>query len=425
LGNRWRDLTGPVPSATEVKFTATVMSPGDDVDVQLTGGDIEQLRNAADAVKARLNGYAGVFEISDSFRQGKREMKLGIKPAAETLGLTLQDLGRQVRQAFYGEEAQRIQRGRDDVRVMVRYPESERRSLGNLENMRIRTPDGGEVPFRQVAEVEQGRGFASIRRVDRQRAINVTAVVDATVTSSQEVIADLESRILPQVLAEFPSVRFSFEGAQAEQRDAVGGLQQGFGLALLMIFGLLAIPLRSYLQPLIIMGAIPFGLVGAVWGHIVLGLDVTMMSMFGLVALTGVVVNDSLIMVDFINRKRQQHATLDEAVREAGAGRFRPIMLTSLTTFVGLAPLIMEKSFGAQFMVPMAVSLAFGVVFATFITLILVPTSYLILDDLTRGTRRLLGLGDVTAEGEEQERLSAMTPRPTPADAVAMGPSST
>ena len=425
LGNRWRDLTGPVPSATEVKFTATVMSPGEDVDVQLTGGDIEQLRNAADAVKARLNGYAGVFEISDSFRQGKREMKLGIKPAAETLGLTLQDLGRQVRQAFYGEEAQRIQRGRDDVRVMVRYPESERRSLGNLENMRIRTPDGGEVPFRQVAEVEQGRGFASIRRVDRQRAINVTAVVDATVTSSQEVIADLESRILPQVLAEFPSVRFSFEGAQAEQRDAVGGLQQGFGLALLMIFGLLAIPLRSYLQPLIIMGAIPFGLVGAVWGHIVLGLDVTMMSMFGLVALTGVVVNDSLIMVDFINRKRQQHATLDEAVRAAGAGRFRPIMLTSLTTFVGLAPLIMEKSFGAQFMVPMAVSLAFGVVFATFITLILVPTSYLILDDLTRGTRRLLGLGDVTAEGEEQERLSAMTPRPTPADAVAMGPSST
>jgi multidrug efflux pump subunit AcrB len=423
LGNRWRDLTGPVPSATEVKFTATVMSPGDDVDVQLTGGDIEQLRNAADAVKARLNGYAGVFEISDSFRQGKREMKLGIKPAAETLGLTLQDLGRQVRQAFYGEEAQRIQRGRDDVRVMVRYPESERRSLGNLENMRIRTPDGGEVPFRQVAEVEQGRGFASIRRVDRQRAINVTAVVDATVTSSQEVIADLESRILPQVLAEFPSVRFSFEGAQAEQRDAVGGLQQGFGLALLMIFGLLAIPLRSYLQPLIIMGAIPFGLVGAVWGHIVLDLDVTMMSMFGLVALTGVVVNDSLIMVDFINRKRQQHATLDEAVREAGAGRFRPIMLTSLTTFVGLAPLIMEKSFGAQFMVPMAVSLAFGVVFATFITLILVPTSYLILDDLTRGTRRLLGLGDVTAEGAEQERLSAMTPRHTPADAVAMGSS--
>jgi len=291
--------------------------------------------------------------------------------------------------------------------------------------MRVRTPNGGEVPFSQVAVVEPGRGFASIRRVDRNRAVNVTASVDAAVTSAGQVVSDLEARILPEVLASYPGVFYSFEGAQAEQVDAVAGLQLGFILALLMIFALLAVPLRSYVQPLIIMSAIPFGLVGAVWGHFIMGLDVTMMSMFGLVALTGVVVNDSLIMVDFINRKRQQHATLDEAVREAGAGRFRPIMLTSLTTFVGLAPLIMEKSFGAQFMVPMAVSLAFGVVFATFITLILVPTSYLILDDLIRGTRRLLGLGDVTAEGEEQERLSAMTPRPTPADAVAMGPSST
>jgi multidrug efflux pump subunit AcrB len=407
-----------VPSATEVKFTATMMSPGDDVDVQLTGNDIAQLRAAADAVKARLTGYAGVFEITDSFRQGKQEMQLGIKPAAETLGLTLQDLGRQVRQAFYGEEAQRIQRGRDDVRVMVRYPESERRSLGDLANMRIRTPDGAEVPFRQVAEVQEGRGFASITRVDRQRALNVTAAVDPAVTSSQEVILDLEGRILPEVLAAYPGVRFSFEGAQAEQRDAVGGLQQGFGLALLMIFALLAIPLRSYAQPLIIMSAIPFGLVGAVWGHMLLGLDVTMMSMFGLVALTGVVVNDSLVMVDFINRKRTQHASLNEAVREAGVGRFRPIMLTSLTTFVGLGPLILEKSFGAQFMVPMAVSLAFGVVFATFITLILVPTAYLILDDLTRGARWLFGRGD-TEEDDEGVSPSPVAPRRSPAETVA------
>lgn len=418
LGNRWRDLTGPIPSATEVKFTATMMSPGDDVDVQLTGGDIEELRAAADAVKARLTGYAGVFEITDSFRQGKQEMQLGIKPAAETLGLSLQDLGRQVRQAFYGEEAQRIQRGRDDVRVMVRYPESERRSLGDLANMRIRTPDGAEVPFGQVAEVQEGRGFASITRVDRQRALNVTAAVDPTVTSSQEVILDLEGRILPEVLAAYPGVRFSFEGAQAEQRDAVGGLQQGFGLALLMIFALLAIPLRSYAQPLIIMSAIPFGLVGAVWGHMLLGLDVTMMSMFGLVALTGVVVNDSLVMVDFINRKRLQHASIGEAVREAGVGRFRPIMLTSLTTFVGLGPLILEKSFGAQFMVPMAVSLAFGVVFATFITLILVPTAYLILDDMTRGAQWLFGRRD--AEDEDGEFSPApVAPHRSPAGTVA------
>lgn len=398
LGNRWRDATGPIASATDVKFTATVMSPGDDVDIQLMGQDIEQLRGAADAIKARLTGYAGVFEITDSFRQGKQEMQLGIKPAAETLGLTLEDLGRQVRQAFYGEEAQRIQRGRDDVRVMVRYPESERRSLGNLENMRIRTPGGGEVPFGQVAEVQQGRGFASIRRVDRQRAINVTAAVDAGVTSSQEVILDLESRILPEVLAAYPGVGFSFEGAQAEQRDAVGGLQKGFGLALLAIFALLAIPLRSYAQPLIIMSAIPFGLVGAVWGHLLLGLDVTMMSMFGLVALSGVVVNDSLVMVDLINRERARNSSLDDAVRAAGVGRFRAVILTSLTTFLGLSPLILEKSFGAQFMVPMAVSLAFGVVFSTGITLIMVPTAFLILEDLKRGARWVFGGTDTQAE---------------------------
>ncbi len=398
LGNRWRDATGPIPAASEVKFTATIMSPGDDVDIQLMGQDIEQLRDAADAIKARLTGYAGVFEITDSFRQGKQEMQLGIKPAAETLGLTLEDLGRQVRQAFYGEEAQRIQRGRDDVRVMVRYPESERRSLGDLENMRIRTPGGGEVPFGQVAEVQEGRGFASIRRVDRQRAINVTAAVDAGVTSSQEVILDLESRILPEVLAAYPGVGFSFEGAQAEQRDAVGGLQKGFGLALLAIFALLAIPLRSYAQPLIIMTAIPFGLVGAVWGHMLLGLDVTMMSMFGLVALSGVVVNDSIVMMDLINREVARHGSLDDAVRAAGVGRFRAIMLTSLTTFLGLAPLILEESFGAQFLVPMAVSLAFGVVFATCITLIMVPTACLILEDLKRGARWVFGGTDTQAE---------------------------
>ncbi|MBM42587.1 MAG: acriflavin resistance protein [Acidobacteria bacterium] len=414
MGNRWRELTGLIPEASEVKFTTTAMTPGDDVDVQLTGSDIDELRAAADMVQESLGSYAGVFEISDSFQRGKQEMKLGIRPAAETIGLTLQDLGRQVRQAFYGEEAQRIQRGRDDVRVMVRYPEHERRSLGDLDNMRIRTPDGGEVPFRQVAIVEPGRGFATITRVDRQRAINVTAAVDASVTSAQTVITDLEANILPDVLAGFPGVSYSFEGAQAEQRDAVGGLQQGFGLALLMIFALLAIPLRSYAQPLIIMSAIPFGLVGAVWGHILLDLDVTMMSMFGLVALTGVVVNDSLVMVDSINRRRARLGDLITALKEAGEGRVRPILLTSLTTFVGLMPLMFEDSFGAQFLIPMAVSLAFGVVFATFITLILVPSSYLILDDITQGVRRLFG-GEPTTEPAPSPVEPPLTKEPAPA----------
>ena len=412
LGLLWRDATGPIAEAVDVNFTLSSMNAGSDVDVQLAGPDLDRLRAAADEVKERLAEYAGVYEVTDSFRAGKEEMKLGIKPAAEALGLTLQDLGRQVRQAFYGEEAQRIQRGRDDIRVMVRYPRDERRSLGDLENMRIRTPDGGEVPFGSVAVVEPGRGFASIRRIDRNRAVNVTASVDPTVTSAGDVIADLNARILPEVLARHPGVFFTFEGVMAEQRDAVGGLQRGFVLALLMIFALLAVPLKSYVQPLIIMSAIPFGLIGAVWGHIFLDLNVSMMSMFGLVALTGVVVNDSLIMVDFINRARATHtdvgrmaqqagggpadrrelesAGLALAVREAGVHRFRPILLTSLTTFFGLAPLMWNRSLDAAFLKPMAVSLGFGVLFATFITLILVPTSYMILDDFGRAVRRML-----------------------------------
>ena len=255
LGNRWRELTGPIPEAVDVSFNATIMNAGEDVNVQLVGPDVDVLRAAAGAVRLRLAEFAGVYEISDSFRDGKREMRLGIKPSAETLGLSLQDLGRQVRQAFYGEEAQRIQRGRDDIRVMVRYPETERRSLGNLESMRIRLPGGGEVPFGDVALVEAGRGFSSIRRVDRNRAIAVTASVDPSVTSSGAVTAELQQTILPAVLPGFPGVSYSFEGVQAEQADSVGGLMRGFAVALLLIFALLAVPLRSYVQPLIIMTA--------------------------------------------------------------------------------------------------------------------------------------------------------------------------
>ena len=406
LGNMWREATGPIPEAVDVNFNMSVMSPGEDVDVQLAGRDLETLRAAADAIKQQLAGYTGVYGVSDSFRAGKEELKLGIKPAAETLGLTLQDLGRQVRQAFYGEEAQRIQRGRDDIRVMVRYPREDRRSVGDLENMRIRTPNGGEVPFSQVAVVEPGRGFASIKRVDRNRAVNVTASVDASVTSAGAVIADLETRILPEVLAGFPGVFYTFEGMMAEQQESISGLQRGFVLALLMIFALLAVPLKSYVQPLIIMSAIPFGLVGAIWGHLFMGLDVTMMSMFGIVALSGVVVNDSLIMVDFINRKRALYADMGVAVREAGINRFRPIMLTSLTTFFGLAPLMADRSFDAAFVVPMAVSLAFGVVFATFITLILVPTSYLILEDVKGTMRGIFGRRERDAEPDTEPSVA-------------------
>jgi multidrug efflux pump subunit AcrB len=351
--------------------------------VQLTGPEVEELTLLANQLKDELGLYAGVYEISDSFRAGKEEIKLNIKPAAEMLGLTLTDLGRQVRQAFYGEEAQRIQRGRDDVRVMVRYPEARRRSVSDLENMRIRTPEGAEVPFSEVATVEVGRGFASIRRVDRQRAVSVTAVVQSGEGATpDEILAELDAEVMPQLLADHPRVRYSFEGQKAEQAETMSGLIKGFSLALLMIFVLLAIPLRSYAQPLLIMAAIPFGFVGAVWGHVITGFDLTILSMFGLVALTGVVVNDSLVMVDFINRHRRANDDLAEAVRMAGVARFRPILLTSLTTFAGLSPLMLERSMQARFLIPMAITLAFGVVFATFITLMLVPSGYLILEDL-------------------------------------------
>jgi multidrug efflux pump subunit AcrB len=380
--NRWRAMTPPIPDAVEVNFTASLFSPGEDVNVQLRGRRMEDLLNAVQELKTRLSEYPGVTDIADSFRAGKQEITLDIKPEAEPLGLMLDDLARQVRQGFYGEEAQRIQRGRDDLKVMVRYPEAERRSLGDLENMRIRTPDGDEVPFSEVATAEIGRGYAAIRRSDRQRSINVTANVEEGKGNANEIVNDIRRNVLPEILARYPGVTYTLEGERREQLDTMGGLFRGFILALFMIYALLAIPFRSYIQPFIVMSAIPFGLIGAVLGHLIMGLNLTILSMFGLVALTGVVVNGSLVLVDFINRYRASGHTLHEAIREAGVARFRPIWLTSLTTFAGLFPLILERSVQAQFLIPMAVSLGFGVLFSTLITLLLVPALYLVLEDI-------------------------------------------
>ena len=382
LANRWRQLTGEIPGASELIFTSSLFSSGEAINAQLTGNDFARLRQAADELKAHLRSYTGVFDVSDSFRDGKQEVKLAIRPGAEALGLSQMDLGRQVRQAFYGEEAQRIQRGRDEVRVMVRYPKSERRSLGDLEEMRIRTPLGAEVPFGEAAEVQAGRGYSEIKRVDRRRAVNVTADVDASKANANEVIADLEANYLPKLKEKYPGISYTWEGEQQEQQETIQGILRGYPLALLIIYALLAIPFRSYFQPFIVMSAIPFGLVGAVWGHIFMGMNLTILSMFGIVALSGVVVNDNLVMVVYINRFRSRGGQLMDAVRQAGAARFRPILLTSLTTFVGLIPLILEKSVQAKFLIPMATSLAFGVMFATMISLFLVPAGYLVLEDL-------------------------------------------
>ncbi|MBW2374249.1 MAG: efflux RND transporter permease subunit, partial [Deltaproteobacteria bacterium] len=399
IAQEWRDRTAPIPDAIELTFATDLFSAGEAINVQLEGADVEELRIAANRLKLELAQFPGVFDISDSFRAGKQEVKLRIKASAEPLGVTMQDLARQVRQAFYGEEVQRIQRGRDDVRVMVRYPEWQRRSLGDLENVRIRTPDGAEVPFSTVAHAELGRGYASIRRTDRKRVVNVTADVDRNVTTANDVLASLGEGGLGEILRDHPSVSFSLEGEQREQNRAMGGLARAYLIALLAVYALLAIPLRSYLQPLLIMSVIPFGLVGAIGGHYLMGSlrplmrgelgigdpwSLSFMSVVGMVALSGVVVNASLVMIHYVNERRAEGAGLVEAVTNAGVARFRPILLTSLTTFAGLTPLMLERSVQAQFLIPMAISVAWGVVFATTITLLVLPCGYIVLDDLAR-----------------------------------------
>jgi len=391
ISDRWRELAGDIPDAVLLDFNSTMMSAGEPINIQLTGSDVDELRQVGEEVRAVLHAYPGLYDIADSFRAGKREVKLKIKPEAEVLNISQMDLARQVRQAFYGEEAQRIQRGRDDVRIMVRYPRDQRGSLGDLENMRIRAPGGLEVPFSTVAEAEIGRGYSSINRVDRRRAINVTAKVDSSIANENEIVTELVDNELPEILARHPGVLYSLEGVQREMRDTISALGKGFSFALLGIFALLAIPLRSYLQPLVIMSAIPFGIVGAILGHLIYGADMTIVSGLGIIALAGVVVNDSLILVHYINRNRQLGAPIHIMVREAGMARFRPILLTSLTTFGGLTPLLLEKSMVAQLTIPIAISLAFGVVFATFITLVMIPAEYLILEDFKRLFNKLLG----------------------------------
>jgi multidrug efflux pump subunit AcrB len=393
----WRELTGVIPDAVELKFEAFSLHAGDAIAILLVSDDSGHLTAAAADLRRELAGYDGVFDISDSFRAGKQEVKLQLLPEAKPLGLTLSDLARQVRTAFYGIEVQRIQRGQDDVRVMLRYPEDERRSLGNLENMRIRAPDGTEIPFLAVARAELGRGFATIRRNDGRRVVTVKADVDRSRVTPEEIMSSLRSGPLQEILAAHPGVTYSLEGEQRERGKALTGLFQAFAVALLVIYALLAIPLRSYTQPLVIMAAIPFGTVGAILGHFIMGWNLVFFSLLGIVALSGVVVNDSLVLVDFINRERDTGVPLEQAIRTAGMQRFRAVFLTSATTFVGLVPLMFNVSEATFFIVPIAISLAFGVVVATAITLFVVPCGYLILDDVVR----LRGGADALRAGAE------------------------
>jgi len=387
MKNDWRKKVGEVPGVSSLKFVAEIESTGAPISVDLSHEDFDTLLDSVERFKEMLRQYSGVKDISDSFETGKAELKLSLTDSGRIVGLTLSDLARQVRQGFYGEEIQRIQRGRDDIRVMVRYPESERRSLGDVENMRIRLPDGTEIPFKTVAKVKYGRGYATIRRVDRRRVVTVSADVDRSVANADEINKDLVEKALPQLMGEYSGLQYRFGGERRERNESLGSLKKNFVIALLAIYGLLAVQFRSYSQPLIVMSAIPFGIVGAVWGHVLMGIafntefNLSILSLFGIVALAGVVVNDSLIMIDLINREHTRGMELNEVIRDSATRRFRPIMLTTLTTFAGLAPMLAEKSLQARFLIPMAISLAFGVMFATLITLFLVPSLYMILED--------------------------------------------
>ena len=408
IASRWRELTGPVTDAVDLQFNADSFSAGDPISLQIRGRDVEELKRAALHLRQELAQFPGVLDLSDSFRAGKQELQLNIKPEAKSLGLTLTDLARQVRQAFYGEEAQRIQRGTDDVRVMVRYPKAERESLGNLENMRIRSPNGTEVPFSAVASVIQGNSYSSINRENQQRVVSVRGDIDRSVMAPEALIPAIQQIICQDASSFssvdnscrndlFPGVRYRLGGEQLERSKVTSSLGKNVLLALLIIFALLAVPLKSYLQPLIIMSVIPFGAVGAIVGHYIMGWNLIFFSLLGIIALSGVVVNASLVLVDFINRQRAAGVPLFDAVTEAGVVRFRPIILTSVTTFVGLIPLMTNEDPETFMFIPMAISLAFGVLFATVITLFLVPSLYLMQNDYLD----FIGLGAKDSETKD------------------------
>ena len=380
---RWRDKVGELPGVKQLAYSSAMNHGGGAaISIQLIGSNIEEVGRASQELVRRMNTYEGLFDIRNSFEHGRPEIKLNVKPQAEALGITLQDLASQVRAGFYGAEVQRIQRGQDEVKVMVRFPLEERDSVGYLDNMKIRTPDGGRVPFHSVAEVELTKSPAFIRRFDRERAVRVSAEVDKEQYEPKKIQDDILNEELPKVLAHFPGVRSKLSGSSQQQIDVQKDLVRGGLFAVFLIYALMAIPLRSYAQPLIIMSVIPFGTIGALAGHLILNIPVSMTSYFGIIALAGVVVNDSLILVDFVNRGREEGMPLVNAVKDAARSRFRAILLTSMTTFLGLAPIaIFETSMQAQLVVPMAASLAFGILFATVITLFLIPALYLILDD--------------------------------------------
>ncbi len=384
----WREEVGDIPGLESIKFESDAGGPGrgSAISVELSHRDIAVLEMASQELAVALEAYPSVIDVDDGFAEGKQQVDFKVRPEAQSLGLNAAEIARQVRQSYYGATALRQQRGRNEVKVMVRLPRSERESEYHLEEMILRTPAGGEIPLLDAVTLERGRADTSIERRDGRRVVTVSADVKPRSQAGQ-IMDVLNTEILPELQKRYPELAFSYEGRQADRMESVQALLKGLGGAMIIIFAMLAIPLNSYVQPLVIMVAIPFGVVGAVAGHVFMRLFIpdlalSVLSLFGIVALSGVVVNDSLVLIDFANRRRKKGLEAAEAVREAAIQRFRPILLTTLTTFGGLSPMIFETSRQARFLIPMAISLGYGIVFATVITLVIVPSVYLIVEDV-------------------------------------------
>ena len=408
---RWREQIGEIPGVKSLTFQNSLLSAGDDVSVELAHADGDQLFRAVNALKSHLATYTGVVDISDTADLGNREFRLSLTPEGLASGLTLESLARQVRQAYEGDESQRIQRGRDDIRVLVRYDRSTREQVGSIEEMRVVLPGGERAPLGTLASIEEARGYASIDRTDRRRVLSVTADVLEGQGNATQINNDLRDVFLPELASKLPGLTYTFEGADREQQESFQGLVAGMGVALLAVFALIAVQLRSYVQPLLIMSVIPLGVVGAVAAHELLGFQLSFFSFFGIISLAGVMVNDSLVLMDLRNRLIADGRPAWEATIQAGRQRFRPILFTTLTTCLGLAPMIMETSLQAQFLIPVAISLAGGVAFATVVTLLVLPALTLIAEDvqrLSRSLKRFLG-----AAGPEHDTPSeAEVPAP-------------
>jgi len=382
VAKRLRERLGDLSEAKDVRFDYTIRDPGKPITLQFASDSIADLELLADDVRASLERYPGVFDISDSFDAPLEELVLSLKPAAENLGITLADVARQIRQAFYGEEVQRIPRDGEDIRVMVRYPEAERKAIANINSMYIRTSDGREVPFSAVATYRVETGYQSIERVDRLRTLEVVADVADDGAAPRAIVESILQNDAPKWLQMYPGLSITMDGELQEEIEFQQAMVYLGMLSMLVIFGLMAVAFKSYWQPFLVLTAVPFGLMGAIFGHWILGWQVSMFSIMGVIACAGVVVNDNLVLIDRINNLRSEGMDLESALLQGATDRFRPIILTSVTTFVGLVPIMLETSVQAQFLIPMVVSLSFGVMFATGVTLVLVPALYLLGDDI-------------------------------------------